>query len=146
VQSYNPPGQGEEALALSRCPADEQRPASCCVTQELYEAPIAVYILRQSAVSAFASDEKRAFALFFDDVATALRGNRRFGASRHSKLCMSLSSTDTQAKWSRYYQAQVSLSVKLKFLVWLAHKITEAIGTTTCRSVREKLCALAANS
>jgi 4-hydroxyphenylacetate 3-monooxygenase len=38
------------------------------------------------------------------------------------------------------------LSVKVKFLVGLAHKITEAIGTTNMPQVREQLGGLAANA
>jgi 4-hydroxyphenylacetate 3-monooxygenase len=44
------------------------------------------------------------------------------------------------------YQAQIRLSVKLRFLVGLAHKITEAIGTTGMPQVREQLGSLAANA
>ena len=44
------------------------------------------------------------------------------------------------------YQAQIRLSVKLKFLVGLAHKITEAIGTTNMPQVREQLGGLAASA
>jgi 4-hydroxyphenylacetate 3-monooxygenase len=44
------------------------------------------------------------------------------------------------------YQSQIRLSVKLKFLVGLAHKITEAIGTTNMPQVREQLGTLAADA
>jgi len=44
------------------------------------------------------------------------------------------------------YQAQIRLSVKLKFLVALARKITEAIGTTNIPPVREQLGQLAAHA
>ena len=44
------------------------------------------------------------------------------------------------------YQSQIRLSVKIKFLVGLAHKITEAIGSTNMPQVREQLGALAANA
>jgi 4-hydroxyphenylacetate 3-monooxygenase len=42
------------------------------------------------------------------------------------------------------YQAEIRLLVKLRFLVGLAHKITEAIGTISYPSVRETLGELAA--
>src|SRR6202011_5737756 len=44
------------------------------------------------------------------------------------------------------YQAQIRLSVKIKFLVGLAHRITEAIGTTNIPSVRDQLGFLAAQA
>src|SRR4029078_4640816 len=37
------------------------------------------------------------------------------------------------------YQSQIRLSVKIKFLTGLAHRLTEAIGTTNIPSVREQL-------
>src|SRR5262249_6232896 len=46
---------------------------------------------------------------------------------------------DTPAHVLQNYQSQIRLSVKLKFLVGLAHKITEAIGTTNMPQVREQL-------
>jgi 4-hydroxyphenylacetate 3-monooxygenase len=51
---------------------------------------------------------------------------------------------DTPAHLLQKYQSQIRLSVKLKFLVGLAHKITEAIGTTNMPQVREQLGMLAA--
>jgi 4-hydroxyphenylacetate 3-monooxygenase len=53
---------------------------------------------------------------------------------------------DTPAHIFQNYQAQIRLSVKLKFLVGLAHMITEAIGTTNMPQVREQLGALAASA
>jgi 4-hydroxyphenylacetate 3-monooxygenase len=53
---------------------------------------------------------------------------------------------DTPGHVFQNYQAQIRLSVKIKFLVGLAHKITEAIGTTNMPQVREQLGALAANA
>ena len=44
------------------------------------------------------------------------------------------------------YQAQIRLSVKVKFLVGLARTITEAIGTTNMPQVREQLGSLAASA
>jgi 4-hydroxyphenylacetate 3-monooxygenase len=43
------------------------------------------------------------------------------------------------------YQAQIRLSVKMKFLAALARKITETIGTTNIPSVREQLGFIAAH-
>jgi 4-hydroxyphenylacetate 3-monooxygenase len=53
---------------------------------------------------------------------------------------------DTPAHIFQNYQAQIRLSVKMRFLVGLAHRITEAIGTTNMPQVREQLGALAANA
>jgi 4-hydroxyphenylacetate 3-monooxygenase len=53
---------------------------------------------------------------------------------------------DTPAHILQNYQSQIRLSVKMKFLVGLAHKITEAIGTTNLPQVREQLGTLAANA
>ena len=44
------------------------------------------------------------------------------------------------------YQAQIRLSVKMKFLAGLARRLTEAIGTTKIPSVSEKLGYLAAQA
>jgi 4-hydroxyphenylacetate 3-monooxygenase len=53
---------------------------------------------------------------------------------------------DTQGHAYQNYQAQIRLSVKIKFLVGLARRITEAIGTTEIPSVREQLGTLAAQA
>jgi 4-hydroxyphenylacetate 3-monooxygenase len=53
---------------------------------------------------------------------------------------------DTPSHIFQNYQAQIRLSVKMKFLVGLAHKITETIGTTNMPQVREQLGTLAANA
>jgi 4-hydroxyphenylacetate 3-monooxygenase len=52
---------------------------------------------------------------------------------------------DTPGHAYQNYQAQIRLSVKIKFLVGLAHKITEAIGTTNMPPIREQLGYLAAH-
>ena len=51
---------------------------------------------------------------------------------------------DTPGHAYQNYQAQIRLSVKIKFLCGLAHKLTEAIGTTNMPPVREQLGFLAA--
>lgn len=52
----------------------------------------------------------------------------------------------TPAHISQNYQSQVRLEVKLRFLVGLARKIADAIGTTNIPSVRETLGQLAAEA
>src|SRR5262249_7864975 len=44
------------------------------------------------------------------------------------------------------YQAQIRLSVKIKFLIGLARRITESIGTINVQTVREQLGYLAAHA
>jgi len=51
---------------------------------------------------------------------------------------------DTPGHAYQNYQAQIRLSVKVAFLAGLAHRITEAIGTTRIPSVAEQLGMLAA--
>jgi 4-hydroxyphenylacetate 3-monooxygenase len=53
---------------------------------------------------------------------------------------------DTPGHAYQNYQAQIRLSVKIRFLVGLAHGLTEAIGTTNIPSVREQLGILAAQA
>jgi 4-hydroxyphenylacetate 3-monooxygenase len=53
---------------------------------------------------------------------------------------------DTPAHAYQNYQAQIRLSVKIKFLVGLARRITETIGTTNIPSVSEQLGQLAAQA
>jgi 4-hydroxyphenylacetate 3-monooxygenase len=53
---------------------------------------------------------------------------------------------DTPGHIFQNYQSQIRLVVKLKFLVGLAHKLTETIGTSNMPQVREQLGRLAANA
>ena len=80
--------------------------------------------------------------LYFDDV--KVPWDRVF-VHRDTDMCRA-QFHDTPGHIFQNYQAQVRLSVKLKFLVGLAHKITEAIGTTNMPQVREQLGALAAHA
>ena len=54
--------------------------------------------------------------------------------------------SDTYAHYMQNYQAQIRLMVKMQFLVGVAHKITETIGTASIPSVREQLGHLAAQT
>ncbi len=80
--------------------------------------------------------------LYFDDV--KVPWDRVF-VHRDTDMCRA-QFHDTPGHVFQNYQAQIRLSVKLKFLVGLAHKITEAIGTTNMPQVREQLGALAAHA
>ena len=53
---------------------------------------------------------------------------------------------DTPGHSYQNYQSQIRLSVKIRFLAGLAHRLTEAIGTTNIPSVREQLGYLAAQT
>src|SRR5262249_29615166 len=53
---------------------------------------------------------------------------------------------DTYGHSYQNYQAQIRLSVKIKFLLGLARRLTESIGTTKIPSVSEKLGYMAAQS
>ena len=51
---------------------------------------------------------------------------------------------DTHGHVYQNYQSQIRLSVKIAFLAGIAHRVTEAIGTTKCPPVAEQLGMLAA--
>jgi 4-hydroxyphenylacetate 3-monooxygenase len=80
--------------------------------------------------------------MYFDDVKVPWE---RVFVYRDTDMCRA-QFHDTPAHAYQNYQAQIRLSVKLKFLVGLAHRITEAIGTTEIPSVREQLGFLAAHA
>jgi len=80
--------------------------------------------------------------LYFDNVKVPWE---RVFVHRDTDMCRA-QFHDTPAHIFQNYQAQIRLSVKMKFLVGLAHRITEAIGTTNMPQVREQLGVLGANA
>jgi 4-hydroxyphenylacetate 3-monooxygenase len=80
--------------------------------------------------------------LYFDNVKVPWE---RVFVHRDTDMCRA-QFHDTPSHVFQNYQSQIRLSVKIKFLVGLAHKITEAIGTTNMPKVREQLGALAASA
>src|ERR1041384_3085355 len=78
--------------------------------------------------------------LYFDDVKVPWE---RVFVHRDIDMCRA-QFHDTPGHAYQNYQAQIRLSVKIKFLCGLAHKITEAIGTSAMPPVREQLGFLAA--
>ena len=78
--------------------------------------------------------------IYFDDVKVPWE---RVFVHRDPDMCRA-QFHDTPGHAYQNYQAQIRLSVKIKFLVGLAHRITEAIGTTDMPPVREQLGFLAA--
>ena len=137
VANLQPLKPGEEALAFC-CALPMNAPGLRVLSRKSYEAH-AVSIYDNPLSSRF--DENDAL-VWFDDV--KVPWDRVFV---HRDTDMSRAQFhDTPGHVFQNYQAQVRLSVKLKFLVGLAHRITEAIGTTAMPQVREQLGLLAANA
>src|SRR5262245_55431779 len=80
--------------------------------------------------------------MYFDDVKVPWD---RIFVYRDTDMCRQ-QFHETPGHAYQNYQAQIRLSVKIKFLLGLAHRLTEAIGTTNIPSVREQLGYLAAQS
>jgi 4-hydroxyphenylacetate 3-monooxygenase len=137
VANLQPLKPGEEALAFS-CALPMNTAGLRVLSRKSYEAhAVSVYDNPLSA----RFDENDAL-LYFDNV--KVPWDRVF-VHRDTDMCRA-QFHDTPGHIFQNYQAQIRLSVKLKFLVGLAHKITEAIGTTNMPQVREQLGILAANA
>ncbi len=137
VANLQPLKPGEEALAFS-CALPMNAAGLRVLSRKSYEAhAVSVYDNPLSA----RFDENDAL-LYFDNV--KVPWDRVF-VHRDTDMCRA-QFHDTPGHIFQNYQAQIRLSVKLKFLVGLAHKITEAIGTTNMPQVREQLGALAASA
>jgi 4-hydroxyphenylacetate 3-monooxygenase len=137
VANLQPLKPGEEALAFSG--AIPMNAAGLRVlSRKSYEAH-AVSIYDNPLSSCF--DENDAL-LYFDNVKVPWE---RVFVHGDTDMCRA-QFHDTPAHIFQNYQAQIRLSVKIKFLVGLAHKITEAIGTSAMPQVREQLGILAANA
>jgi 4-hydroxyphenylacetate 3-monooxygenase len=137
VANLQPLKQGEEALAFS-CALPMNSPGLRVLSRKSYEAH-AVSVFDNPLSARF--DENDAL-VYFDDV--KVPWDRVF-VHRDTDMCRA-QFHDTPSHIFQNYQAQIRLSVKLRFLVGLAHKITEAIGTTNMPQVREQLGALAAHA
>jgi 4-hydroxyphenylacetate 3-monooxygenase len=137
VASLQPLKPGEEALAFS-CAIPMNAGGLSVLSRKSYEAhAVSVYDNPLSAQF----DENDAL-LYFDNV--KVPWDRVF-VHGDTDMCRA-QFHDTPAHIFQNYQAQIRLSVKIRFLVGLAHKITEAIGTTNMPQVREQLGILAANA
>jgi 4-hydroxyphenylacetate 3-monooxygenase len=137
IANLQPLKPGEEALAFS-CALPMNAPGLRVLSRKSYEAhAVSVYDNPLSA----RFDENDAL-IYFDNV--KVPWDRVF-VHRDTDMCRA-QFHDTPAHIFQNYQAQIRLSVKLRFLVGLAHKITEAIGTTNMPQVREQLGNLAANA
>jgi len=128
---------GEEDLAFS-CALPMNAKGLRVLSRKSYEAA-AVSIFDNPISSRF--DENDAL-IYFDDVKVPWE---RMFVHRDTDMCRA-QFHDTAGHTYQNYQSQIRLSVKIKFMIGLAHRITEAIGTTNIPSVREQLGHLAANS
>jgi 4-hydroxyphenylacetate 3-monooxygenase len=137
VANLQPLKPGEEALAFS-CALPMNATGLRLLSRKSYEAH-AVSVFDNPLSARF--DENDAL-IYFDNVKVPWE---RVFVHRDTDMCRA-QFHDTPGHIFQNYQAQIRLSVKIKFLVGLAHMITEAIGTTNMPQVREQLGILAANA
>jgi 4-hydroxyphenylacetate 3-monooxygenase len=137
VANLQPLKPGEEDLAFS-CALPMNAGGLRVLSRKSYEAA-ASSIFDNPISSRF--DENDAL-IYFDDVKVPWE---RVFVHRDADMCRA-QFHDTPGHAYQNYQAQIRLSVKIRFLVGLAHRITEAIGTTNIPSVREQLGFLAAQA
>ncbi|MBM3526494.1 MAG: 4-hydroxyphenylacetate 3-monooxygenase [Alphaproteobacteria bacterium] len=136
VANLQPLKPGEEDLAFSSALPMNVKGLRV-LSRKSYEAS-AVSVFDNPLSSRF--DENDAL-IYFDDVKVPWE---RVFVHRDTDMCRA-QFHDTPGHAYQNYQAQIRLSVKIKFLVGLAHKLTEAIGTTAMPPIREQLGFLAAN-
>ena len=135
VANLQPLQPGEEALAFS-CALPMNARGLRILSRKSYEAhAVSVY---DNPISA-RFDENDAL-MYFDDVKVPWE---RVFVHRDTDMCRA-QFHDTPGHVFQNYQAQIRLTVKLRFLVGLAHRITEVIGTTNMPQVKEQLGTLAA--
>jgi 4-hydroxyphenylacetate 3-monooxygenase len=137
VASLQPLRPGEEALAFS-CALPMNAPGLRVVSRKSYEAHA---VSRFDNPLAWAFDENDAI-LHFQDV--RVPWDRVF-VHRDTDMCRA-QFHDTPAHALQNYQAQIRLAVKLRFLVGVARRIAETIGTIGMPNVRETLGRLAAQA
>lgn len=137
VANLQPLKPGEETLAFS-CALPMNTPGLRMLSRKSFEAH-AGSVYDNPLSSRF--DENDAL-VWFDNV--KVPWDRVF-VHRDTDMCRA-QFHDTPGHVFQNYQAQIRLAVKLRFLVGLAHKITEVIGTTGMPQVREQLGALAAKA
>src|SRR6185503_10014207 len=136
VANMQPLKPGEENIAFS-CALPMNAKGLRVLSRKSYEAH-AVSVYDNPISSRF--DENDAL-MYFDDV--KVPWDRVF-VYRDTDTCRA-QFHDTPGHAYQNYQAQIRLSVKVAFLAALAHKITEAIGTTNMPPIREQLGYLAAH-
>ena len=136
VANLQPLKPGEEKLAFS-CALPMNAKGLKVLSRKSYEQH-AVSVYDNPLSSRF--DENDAL-IYFDDV--KVPWDRMF-VHKSVEMCFN-QFHGTPGHVFQNYQAQIRLSVKIKFLIALARKITETIGTTDIPQVREQLGALAAH-
>ena len=137
VASMQPLKPGEEDIAFS-CALPLNSKGLRILSRKSYEA---------HAVSVFdnplsARYDENDSLMYFDDVKVPWE---RVFVHRDPDMCRA-QFHDTPAHVYQNYQAQIRLAVKLDFLVGLARRVTEAIGTTKFPQVVEQLGVLAAQA
>lgn len=137
VANLQPLKAGEEDLAFS-CALPMNAKGLRVLSRKSYEAA-AVSVFDNPISSRF--DENDAL-LYFDDVKVPWE---RLFVYRDPDMCRA-QFHDTPGHAYQNYQAQIRLSVKIRFLAGLARRLTEAIGTTNIPSVSEQLGYLAAQA
>src|SRR6201996_5279944 len=137
VANLQPLKPGEEDLAFS-CALPMNAKGIRVLSRKSYEAS-AVSVFDNPLSSRF--DENDAL-VYFDDV--KVPWDRLF-VYRDTDVCRQ-QFHETWGHSYQNYQAQIRLSVKIRFLAGLARKLTEAIGTTNIPSVSEKLGYMAAQA
>jgi 4-hydroxyphenylacetate 3-monooxygenase len=137
VGNLQPLKAGEEDLAFS-CVLPMNAKGIRVLSRKSYESS-AVSIFDNPLSSRF--DENDAL-VYFDDVKVPWE---RIFVYRDTDVCRQ-QFHDTYGHSFQNYQAQIRLSVKIKFLLGVARRLTEVIGTTKIPSVSEKLGYMAAQS
>ena len=137
VANLQPLRPGEEDLAFS-CALPLGTKGIRILSRKSYESS-ADSIFDNPLSSRF--DENDAL-LYFDDVKVPWD---RIFVYRDTDVCRQ-QFHETPGHAYQNYQAQIRLSVKIKFLLGLAYRLTEAIGTTRIPSVSEKLGFMAAQA
>jgi 4-hydroxyphenylacetate 3-monooxygenase len=137
VANLQPLKPGEEDLAFS-CALPMNAKGMRVLSRKSYEAA-AKSVYDNPLSSRF--DENDAL-IYFDEV--KVPWDRVF-VHRDVDMCRA-QFHDTAGHVYQNYQAQIRLSVKIKFLIGLARRITESIGTTNIPAVREQLGYLAAHA
>jgi 4-hydroxyphenylacetate 3-monooxygenase len=136
VANLQPLRPGEERLAFS-CALPMNTKGLRVLSRKSYEAH-AVSVFDNPLSARF--DENDAL-MYFDDVKVPWE---RVFVYKDTDMCRA-QFHDTAGHAYQNYQAQIRLSVKIKFLIGLAHRLTESIGTNAMPPIREQLGFLAAN-
>ncbi len=137
VANLQPLKPGEEDIAVSFA-IPMNAPGLQVLSRKSYEAS-AVSVFDNPISSRF--DENDAL-MYFSDVKVPWE---RVFVYRDTDVCRA-QFHDTAGHAYQNYQAQIRLSVKIRFLVGLARKLADTIGTSAMPQVREKLGYLAAQS